>query len=193
MFALVHENSVHSFALVLVIFLLGLAGGAALAKSLLERGASAKASLAIAWCASGLWTILSPRLFLLLSPGMDYLVAGGSAAQGIGLLWRAALILLPATLAAGAALSLLLELAGGGRNSPAGLQLGRLLAANTAGSVLGPLLANTLPGAPAWASGGASPWLEGRWGSRERRCSRVFPCARWRQRGAWERMRSLRG
>ncbi len=146
MFALVHENSVYSFSAVLAVFLLGLAGGAALAKVLLRRGVAPKFGLAIAWSASGLWALLTPRLFLFLTSGMDYLVSGGGAAGGLRLLVYSALILLPATLLSGAALPFILEMAGGSTKSSPGPAIGRILAANTAGSILGPLLAGFLTG-----------------------------------------------
>jgi spermidine synthase len=138
MFALVHQNSIYSFSLVVAVFLLGLAGGAVLARELLRRGFPIRFWLVAAWYGSGLLVFLSPRLFLFLSSGMT-LVEGGTGAYGVLLI--AMPIILPVTLISGTILPLLMELAGGRRGIPAGPALGRLLALNTLGSILGPLLA----------------------------------------------------
>jgi spermidine synthase len=142
MFALVHENSIYAFSAVVAVFLAGLAGGAALARGYLRRGYSAGSGLAAAWGVSGLFVLLSPRLFLSLSSGMEYLSDGyGAGSNGVRILSMAVPIMLPAMLVAGAILPLLMELAGGRRGTPAGPALGRLLAVNTMGSILGPLVA----------------------------------------------------
>jgi spermidine synthase len=147
MFALVHENSIYAFSAVVAVFLAGLAGGAALAREYLRRGYSAKAGLVAAWGGSGLLVLLSPRLFLSLSSGMEFLAdSPGTSIYGFRILLLAVPIMLPAMLIAGAILPLLMELAGGQRGTPAGPALGRLLAVNTIGSILGPLLANFVLG-----------------------------------------------
>jgi spermidine synthase len=139
MFALVHENSVYSFSSVLALFLAGLAAGAALAGKLLQRGYRAWSTLGLAWIAAGLWIVVSPRLFHALSAGMDY--SGYTSASGFPTLWMAIPIILPAAVAAGTIVPLLMELAGGEAGTHAGPALGRLLAVNTAGSISGPLFA----------------------------------------------------
>ena len=113
MFALVHENSVFSFAVVVALFLAGLAGGAALARQFLFRGGRVWAGLAAAWMGCGLLILFAPRLFVLLTSGMTYMDSAAGEIPG----WRALSIsvpvMLPAVLLAGGILPLLMELAGG--------------------------------------------------------------------------------
>ncbi|HEX6737356.1 MAG TPA: fused MFS/spermidine synthase, partial [Vicinamibacteria bacterium] len=145
MSALVHENSLYSFAIVVFVFLLGLAGGAALARAALRRAWPAARLLALTWLAAGVLVTLSPRVFHALTGGLAFLAGEGWRASLLQLLAIASATMLPATLALGMALPLLMELAGGGEDS-AGPVLGRLLAANTLGAILGPLLATFLLG-----------------------------------------------
>jgi spermidine synthase len=139
MFSLVHENSVYSFAVVVVVFLLGLAGGAALARWGLGRPLAPRRLLAWAWSAAGIWIVLSPRVFYSLTGGLEYLPAGGAGSSMGRLLQVAVLALFPACVGLGMALPVLMEMAGTGHES-AGPLLGRLLGANTAGAIAGPLL-----------------------------------------------------
>ena len=60
MFALVHENSLYSFAVVVFVFLSGLTGGAALARTVLGRGHAPRRLLGRAWCVAGLLVVVSP-------------------------------------------------------------------------------------------------------------------------------------
>ena len=146
MFSLVHENSLYSFAVVVFVFLSGLAGGAALARAALRRGFDPRRALGAAWMAAGLLVVVSPRLFHWMTGGLAYLTAGSGHASGPRLLALAVATMLPATLAMGMALPLLMELAGRVRPGLAGPVMGRLLLANTAGAILGPLLATFLLG-----------------------------------------------
>jgi spermidine synthase len=146
MFSLVHENSLYSFAVVVFVFLAGLAGGAALARAALRRGFDPRRVLGAAWLAAGLLVVVSPRLFAWMTGGLAYLPAGSGHASGGRLLALAVATMLPATLAMGTALPLLMELAGRQRPGSAGPVMGRLLLANTAGAILGPLLATFLLG-----------------------------------------------
>jgi hypothetical protein len=60
-FALVHENSVYSFATVLAVFLAGLGGGAALARAArAARNRHARGLVAIGWAGAGAWMTLLP-------------------------------------------------------------------------------------------------------------------------------------
>jgi spermidine synthase len=139
MFSLVHENSVYSFALVVVVFLAGLAGGAALARFGLRRGVAAPRLLAASWSIAGLLVLLSPQLFSRLTGGLEYLPDAGWLSSLGRLLLVGTVTIGPACVSLGMALPLLMEMAGGGPLS-AGPLLGRLLAANTAGAIVGPLL-----------------------------------------------------
>ena len=138
MFALVHENSIYSFVVVLVVFLVGLAGGAAFAERALARVAPYRL-LAWAWAVGGVLVIVSPRLFHRLTHGFDYLGSDGDGALLGRLAFLSAVILLPATIALGTALPVLMERAGG--EGRVGAQVGRLLAVNTLGAIVGPLAA----------------------------------------------------
>jgi spermidine synthase len=139
MLSLVHENSVYSFALVSVVFLLGLAGGAAVAREALRRGAAPRRVLGWAWSAAGVAILASPRVFFELTHRLEPFSAGVSSSVSGPLPRIAALALLPGCLGLGMALPLLMELAGGA-DGPAGPVLGRLVAFNTAGAIAGPLL-----------------------------------------------------
>ena len=146
MFSLVHENSVYSFAIVLFVFLIGLTAGAALARRELARDRPPRALLGTAWCIAGLLVVASPRFFAALTDGFTYV----SAASAQGALWRllglAAATMLPATLALGMALPLVMEMAGADGRQTAGPVIGRLLAANTLGSMAGPVIATFILG-----------------------------------------------
>ena len=75
-FALVHENSVYSFATVIAVVLAGLAGGAALARSALQRGIAPRALASAGWAGAGVWMVLLPALFVRIT-GLDYVRGGG--------------------------------------------------------------------------------------------------------------------
>jgi spermidine synthase len=143
MFALVHENSVYSLAAVITLFLVGLSLGAALARAALRRRIDRTTLLAWSWTGAGAWILLSPRLFFWLTSGMEYLADGGGAAGGMArLLAIAAVTTLPATVLGGAVLPVLMEMAGERRpGDHAAPVVGRLLAINTVGSIIGPWLA----------------------------------------------------
>ncbi len=142
MFAQVHENSIYSFAVVLAVFIVGLAGGAGLARELLRRNWPAQRTLGLAWVAAGLTVFASPFFFVSLTDGLGYLQeSGGWASYAARMLWLAVPTVLLPTLLAGMVLPVLMELAGGRGGAPAGRTLGWLLATNTAGVVVGSLAA----------------------------------------------------
>lgn len=137
-FSLVHENSTHAFALVVAVFLVGLAAGAAIARAALRRGADPRRTLGIAWCAAAALVTASPFLLARLTDGLAFVDAGSWSASLARLALIAGTSVLPATVALGLALPLLLETAAKG--AP-GRATGRLVAWNTAGAIVGPLLA----------------------------------------------------
>jgi spermidine synthase len=143
MFAFVHESAVHSIAVVLAVFLLGLAGGAALARAALRRARPPQRLLAGAWLVAAALVVASPRLFHHLTDGFAYLAADTWTRTLGRLAALAAATLLPATIALGMAFPLLMHRAAPTR-SVTGPALGRLLAANTLGAIVGPLLATFL-------------------------------------------------
>jgi spermidine synthase len=141
MFALVHENSLYSFAVVVFVFLLGLSGGAALARRALARGRPPRGLLARAWGLAGLLVVVSPPLFHTMTDGFTYVSAGGWYATLGRLLTLALVTMLPASVGLGMALPLVMEMASPGAGESAGARIGRLLAVNTLGAIAGPLLA----------------------------------------------------
>lgn len=152
MLAQVHENSVYSFAIVLAIFLAGLAAGAALARALLARGWNPYKALGLAWVSAGVLVFATPPLFYSLTGGLSYVNEFGSDANLLTLAFAASTMLAP-TMLAGMVLPLLMEVTADARAGSAGPMLGRLLAFNTAGSVVGPLVATyaLLPSVGLWA------------------------------------------
>ena len=146
MFALVHENSLYSFAVVVFVFLLGLAGGAVVARTMLGRGHPPRRLLGRAWCAAGLLVVVSPLLFRALTDGLTYVSAEGWSSTLGRLLLMAVATMLPATLALGMALPLVMEMASPRRRESPGPLIGRVLAVNTLGAILGPLLATFVMG-----------------------------------------------
>jgi len=149
MFAQIHENSIYSFSVVLALFLTALAGGAALARECLRRGASPRLTLNAGWIAGGLAVFASPHLMYALTDGLAYLKGdGGWASYGARLLWLGVPTVLLPTLLSGMVLPMLMDLAGASSPKPAGRVLGWLLAANTAGAIAGALLGAF--GCPRW-------------------------------------------
>lgn len=142
MLAQVHENSIYSFAIVTAVFLVGLTGGAMLARLLAARF-RIDSLLGIAWAAAGLLVFVSPQLFYLFSDGLNYL-SDSDHNVGLQTLWLAAAIMLLPLLAAGMILPLLIKFTGVGLGGQFAPRLGRLLAINTAGAIIGPLLATYL-------------------------------------------------
>jgi len=146
MFALVHENSLYSFAVVVFVFLLGLTGGAAIARRALGRGHAPRHLLSRAWCVAGLLVVVSPLLFHGLTDGLTYVSAEGWYSTLGRLLLMALVTMLPASLGLGMALPLVMEMASPSGRESAGPLIGRILAANTLGAIVGPLLATFLMG-----------------------------------------------
>ncbi|MBI2926977.1 MAG: fused MFS/spermidine synthase [Verrucomicrobia bacterium] len=142
MFAQVHENSIYSFAVVVAVFIVGLAGGASLARELLRRNWRARRTLGLAWVAAGVAVFASPFFFVSLTDGLGYLQEGGGwTTYAARMVWLTVPTVLLPMLLAGMVLPVLLELAGGRGGAPAGRTLGWLLATNTAGVVVGSLAA----------------------------------------------------
>ena len=114
MFAQVLQNSVYTFAAILVVFLLALAGGAAITRMLAPRVADGQAGLGWLLLASGLLVAASPWIFYWATNGLAYLGDGAGWASYMGeVLGRAALVMGPPALALGIALPWVLGLAEG--------------------------------------------------------------------------------
>lgn len=141
LFAQVHENSIYSFAVVVAVFIVGLAGGAGVARAALRRGLEAKRLLGLSWLAAGATVFVSAHLFFALTDGLSYLSQqGGWMSYSLRLIWLALATMLVPALLSGMALPLLMEMAGRSGDKSAGHTLGRLLAWNTVGVVAGSLL-----------------------------------------------------
>lgn len=157
MLSMVHENSTHSFAVVLAVFLLGLGAGAGVARLVSVNVRWAVLVGGLAPVIAGAMVILSPRLFQTMTSGMAYTPgAGDRTIPAGGLISLALSFLFPGATLAGLVFPLLLDVAKRRHGTTAflGKALGRLVAANTAGAVAGPLVAAfvLLPLAGLWWS-----------------------------------------
>ncbi len=141
-FAQIHENSVHSFAVIVAAVILALAAGAQLARFGLQRGIKPRLLLAASWTTAGVLIALGPWWFLQLTDGLAYVPTGGawSAHAGRLLGLAGAVLIVPVTLA-GVGLPAIMEAAGRNSSRPTSDLLGRILVANLAGSVAGALIA----------------------------------------------------
>ena len=138
-FALVHENSVYSFATVVAVLLAGLACGAVLARSALQRGIASRALASAGWAGAGVWMVLLPALFVRVT-GLDYLTGGGLLTHETHLALLAGAALLVPGVLLGLVLPALMQEEGDAERE-GGPAVGAILAANTAGAILGPLVA----------------------------------------------------
>jgi spermidine synthase len=151
-FAQVHENSTHSFALIVALFVFALALGAEISRRALRRGLAPETVIGWAWLVAALLAAVGPQAFRRLTHGLDYLPAGhGWGHDAARLAGVAASVVLPAATAIGVGFPALLEWAGRTRSSAVTV-VGRVLAANLAGCVLGAL-----------AAGFALPHVFGMW------------------------------
>ncbi len=149
MLALVHENSIYSFATVLAVFLVGLGVGAGEVRRLLSRGLSPAIIAGTGWLGAGASVVAMPALFNTMTSGLRY--AGGTEGlmrHEIAIAVLALATMLPAAILAGSVLPALMEMCGemGGRTRSTGSALGALLCANTLGAIAGPIVAIFLVG-----------------------------------------------
>ena len=150
-FAQVLQNSVYTYALVLTVFLVALSLGAALANVLGRMALRPEVVLTGLLLASCAVIAATPHLFHHLTGGLGYL---GGRADFAGYVWevgRVAVLtmLIPGTIL-GAVLPYLLRLMEG--DTAPGAVLGRLIAVNTTGAILGALAGGfvILPLVGAW-------------------------------------------
>ncbi len=144
MFAQALQNSVYSYAVILVVFLLALAAGSFVAAWLARRRWPVVPTLSVLLLVAALLVASTPHLFFRLTEGLGYLGAGRDWLDYLLALGNAALITLAApTLVLGVIFPFLWKAAGAvGRG--AGEQVGGLLALNTLGAILGSLAAGFL-------------------------------------------------
>jgi len=136
--ALIHENSLYSFAFVLAVVLAGLALGAALAHRLRRSGTTTASLLRAGWIGGALAVAATPATLLVLTDGLTPLEGADSAAAHALKLGAIAAALLPASLLSGLVLPALIDESAG---RPAAV-----LAANTLGAIAGPVLALVFAG-----------------------------------------------
>jgi len=154
MLALVLNSSTYAFASILVVILLALACGAALAHAGCRLTRSAEWTVTALLVACGAAVGATPFVFHWLTNGLGYLrVDGGFTSYVVAVFaWVALVTFVPATLC-GAVLPSVVRLAE--RDAlAAGPTLGRLLAANTAGGIAGALAAGfvLLPTVGLWGA-----------------------------------------
>ncbi len=146
-FAQIHENSMYSFAVIVAAVIFALAFGAQLARVGLRRGFAPQRLAGGAWALGGAAIAVGPALFLHATHGLSYLSGGDWAGHATRLAWLAAGFVMPPMTLLGVGLPAIMEHAGArqGGDGRAGESvsdvLGRLLAANVAGSVIGALAA----------------------------------------------------
>ena len=140
MFAQVLENSVYTFAAILVVILLCLAAGGFLSSRLARLAVSPLPLLAVLLLAGGLAVSVTPFVFMKLTDSMQILASSGSWLEYLGLIFKnvALTIALPA-LVLGTIFPFLMKAEERNAES-AGQSLGVLAAMNTAGAILGSLI-----------------------------------------------------
>lgn len=141
MFAQVLQNSVYTFALILVTFLVALTLGALLAASLARRAAAPRPTLLVLLVGGALLVGSSPFSFWWLTDGLQYLASDSGFVEYVLRVFggAAAVLLLPAAWL-GILFPYLLKVAEPWSRGP-GRTVGELAALNTLGGVAGALIA----------------------------------------------------
>lgn len=139
LFSQVLENSVYSFAAILVVVLLFLALGAVLSSRLAHLNAPPSQVLTWLLLAGAGALIVMPTVFLKLTDGMQLITSDGSWGEYLGLIFRSTSVVIgPPALLLGTVFPYLMKLEEDFLKTP-GASLGRLAAANTIGAVFGAL------------------------------------------------------
>jgi len=140
MFAQVLENSVYTFAAILVVVLLCLAAGAFISSRLARLQISPLYVLAVLLLAGGLAVSVTPFVFMRLTDSLHIIVSTGTWLQYLGLIFKNVIltIALPA-LVLGTIFPFLMK-AEEKHAGSAGLSLGILAAVNTVGAILGSVI-----------------------------------------------------
>lgn len=140
MFAQVLHNSVYTFAVILVTFLLALAGGAVLARYLARRSLESGGVLTMLFAGGGVLIAATPLVFDAWTNIEGLALTSGFSAYVARAFGAAALVLGPATLWLGIVFPYLIKAAERTEASP-GRTVGDLAALNTLGGVAGSLAA----------------------------------------------------
>lgn len=138
-FAQIHENSLHSFALIIAVVISALAVGAQLARLCLRRKWSTSRILATSWSMAGLLLLVWPWMFWGFTNGLAYLPeSGGAIGPFVSLAGKAMLMGFPAMTLLGLAMPAIMQAAGNDADDTH-VVLGRVLLWNIVGSVMGAL------------------------------------------------------
>ena len=139
MFQQVLQNSVYTFSIILVTFLVALSVGAFVARRLARERIDPWVALTLLAATAGLGALATPFLFFQITDGMRYLGSGEQwSAYVVSVFSAAALVLLVPGVAVGAVFPYLLRV--GERSGQPGRVVGRLSALNTAGAIVGSLV-----------------------------------------------------
>jgi len=139
-FAQVHENSVYSYAIILIVVLIGLAVGAGISSVVSRYVSRPWVALGVMAVAGGGLLVFGPSVLMLVTDGLrpvDTIEPWGEYVRGLfstGFLGVGFVVV-----AMGTVFPFLMKLAERGDAAP-GWKLGRLLAINTAGAIAGALL-----------------------------------------------------
>jgi spermidine synthase len=152
-FAQVHENSVYSYAIILIVVLIALAAGAGISSVVARLVTRPWAALGVMTVAGGGLLVLGPSMLMHVTDGLrpvDSLEPWGDYVRGLfNTGFRGVGIVV---VAMGTVFPFLMKLAERGNAAP-GWKLGRLLAINTAGAIAGALLCGFVM-LPAWGMWG---------------------------------------
>lgn len=137
MFSQVLNNSVYSFAAILITFLLALALGSVLAHRLNRIRWPSDSLLSLLLLACGFLVAFSPLVFGAVTHGLNYIETGnGWAGYVLSIFIDTALVILVPGIVVGSIFPFLLRLRQG-QSASAGRTIGRLAAVNTIGAILG--------------------------------------------------------
>lgn len=139
LFSQVLQNSAYTYSIVLTTFLVALAVGALVAGRLARWSARPDLVLGAVLVSAGAATAISPVLFHQITDGLSYVGADlGWGGYLVRVAWLAVIAIGVPGVALGAVLPYLLRMLGHLHHSPGGV-LGRLVAANTTGAIIGSL------------------------------------------------------
>lgn len=141
MFAQVLQNSIYTYAIILMAFLFSLAVGSLLVRGLLLYTSKADEILFFCLLVGGMWVAATPQIFLNYTDGLHFIGADlGWRAYVFEVVWLAIVIMVPPLVLLGMVFPILIKL-GERQGSYETALVGHLLAANTAGAVVGSLMA----------------------------------------------------
>ena len=141
MFAQVLQNSVYSFAAILVVFLLALGLGGILSHILVRLGAPSKTLLVLLLSTAAVLIGLSPTVFDSATNGLEYLAINASWFTYIWSVFKLSLmVIMPPTIILGAVFPFLLK-AAPKADMPSGSIVGKLVLYNSLGGFVGPVIA----------------------------------------------------